>query len=306
MFPVDEPIGALQAKGLLAQIRDCAGIPDVGYGVPLATASARRGFSASSASGSSSTSKRPAKVLPGVYLIKPSDVKLPDHIIQEAKRLRFTASSDNPLSEHACRALVFASVIHLVRQGVVCKSDHPGVIERFGELLHAEDLLPLNLLQCPKGKKSATTFADRIVYFMANKIRPRDGQHGLVLEVPSDGQFNTPLRALEEGGYVKRCEPGVSPTQGHSGRSIIGRGRPRRSPSPLPLDRADAPASTADTTSGTPVKTEQSSHAPEAQNSPDPAAHQPPTNTPAPPAATAASNQLSVATMLSTLANQAG
>ena len=220
-------LGKLQAKGLLAQIRDCAMIPPEGVGVPLATGHDRnRGSKESPApSTSNASSSCPSRILAGVAVINPDDVILPRHLRAEAKRLRHNASSDNPLSEPQCRGLCLSAAIWLARQGVICRSTSPRVIERFGELLH--ELLPMSVLQVPKGRKCPVPFADRINNAFVNKLRRRgaDGKFLYPLQVRHDEVLEGPLKALECAGMLVRCEPDVEPIQGHSGKSIIGRGR---------------------------------------------------------------------------------
>ena len=146
-----------------------------------------------------------------------SKLKLAPHLVAEARRLAADASTHNPVSEPTARALVQSTAVWLMRQGVISKSEHPGVIDEAGTQLHA--IIPLEHLKGSKGGKP-TTFAHRIDVFLGNHVRFESGTWRI--EVAQDTALNTPMRALDEAGYVKRVD---NPAQGHSGQSILGKGR---------------------------------------------------------------------------------
>ena len=120
-------------------------------------------------------------------------VVLPYHLQNEARRLLVGASYDNPISEPRARPLVQSTAIWLMRQGVINRSDHPGVIAAAGEQLH--DIIGLHLLQ-KAGKTAATTFAHRINLFLANHVRNETGS--FMLEVPKEEQLDTPMRPWKQ------------------------------------------------------------------------------------------------------------
>ena len=88
--------------------------------------------------------------------------------------------------------------------------------------------LPASMLlpPCGAGKKSAHTniFAKRIEDFVKNTVRKKGWQ----LEVAKGTVLNTPLRALKDAGKLKECESGSPAKQGHSGKSIMGKGAKTR------------------------------------------------------------------------------
>lgn len=143
----------------------------------------------------------------------------------EASRLRELCRSDDiALSEHMCRPLVQSTALWLINMGVTHEAYHPGVFDKVGSLLHKE--LPATMLQLKgsaasskkPGSAGQNLFSRRIQDYMKNTIRKGDWQ----LQVPSNAELRTPLRALKAAGKVRECN---SPVQGHSGKSIIGRGR---------------------------------------------------------------------------------
>lgn len=94
-----------------------------------------------------------------------------------------------------------------------------------------------------KNSKTAqltTTFAHRIENWMINNVRRSDSKWKL--ELPSDVAISSPLRALVQAKIAKVMPDGEEPKQGHSGRSIVGRGRATmtRSASPVPMPAARA------------------------------------------------------------------
>lgn len=239
------PVGKLKAKGLVASIRDIAIIPAGGVGVPIDGGGGKKRHKSSTGGSSSSVTSSSQKgssksgstqVLPGVKTVSPNGLTLPAHLRQEALRLRKKAAEDNPLTEPMVRPLIVSTAVWLARMGVVCKTDHPGVIDRVGELLHSEELLPMKYLAVSKGSRHPTSFSDRINYFLINHPRRRnaEGNRSFVIEVCHDEELDTPLRALRSHGYLTIMDEGVEPAQGHSGKSIIGMGRPKRSESPPP------------------------------------------------------------------------
>lgn len=71
---------------------------------------------------------------------------------------------------------------------------------------------------------------------MINNIS-RGPSSGFTLELSYECKLSTPLRALKEAGIAKIMEEGQQPIQGHSGMSIMGRGRAKCRPtSPLHCD----------------------------------------------------------------------
>jgi hypothetical protein len=121
--------------------------------------------------------------------------------------------------------LVISTVYWLMHFAVLGRNDQPGVIDKVGQLLHNDDLLPLKYLAPPKGKTVAIPFSDRIAYHFSNNIRIYDsgGKPKRPLQVASSAELTTPQRAMERAGFLQRVEN--TPIQGHSGGSIIGRGR---------------------------------------------------------------------------------
>ena len=148
-------------------------------------------------------------------------MKLPAHILQEARALKAKAGVDNPITEPQARPLLTSTAIWLLKNGTCDKESSPGVIGQASVLLHAE--IPLHLLHTPKGAKYPTDFATRIFGFFQNHVTRSNG--AFKIQVAHDEVLNTPLRALDQHGLVKRLDPDVEPKQGHSGRSIFGKGR---------------------------------------------------------------------------------
>ena len=172
----------------------------------------------SSAAGSSNYSNSTPVAgihLPGIRIRALTHVglSLPPHLRDEAIRLRALAAEDNPLSEPTCRPLVHSTGIWLARVGVLFKQDYPHVVEKVGELLYDEKLLPMSLLAVAKGKHTAIPFADRIKNFLINYPRrtDADGKRLLVLEVPHDMRLWTrQARFLRQRGTWRESRMGWS------------------------------------------------------------------------------------------------
>lgn len=160
--------------------------------------------------------------------VSPHDIKeLPSHILAEIECLRGEAESCGlKLTEHVCRPLVQSTAIWLIRLGVTHTSSHPGVFRKVGLLMHDPKCLPMSMLQAGSSGK-VIPFENRLEEFMKNRIRNKNST--FQLEVSSEEQLNTPLRSLLklEKPRVRVCEPGETPAQGHSGRSILGKARSR-------------------------------------------------------------------------------
>ena len=174
----------------------------------------------------------------------PDTMKLPDHLKAEAIALRNAARTDNPVTDAQARPLLRSTVIWLARNGTVNKEDSPGVIQKAGDLLH--NLIPLHLLQVPKGKIYATDFASRIFTYLQNNVTRATSSH--LISVGHDEALSTPMRSMEKAGVVVRMKEGEVPPQGHSGRSILGKSASRTDPdAPAPNDSSlpdsDAPSS---------------------------------------------------------------
>ena len=148
-------------------------------------------------------------------------MELPHHLHVEASRLRDAAATDNPVTEVQARPLIRSACIWLMRQGCINKEDSPGVISKMGDLLHV--IVPLHMCQVPQGRTRATDFASRIFAFFQNQVT-RQGAD-FQLQVPEEEKLTTPLRALQDAGKLKVLGPGELPPQGHSGKSIVGKGR---------------------------------------------------------------------------------
>lgn len=74
-------------------------------------------------------------------------------------------------------------------------------------------------------RPTATSFETRINNWMVNNIARAEGD-GFVLELPHGGaSLSSPLRGLLRAGIAKVLDEGELPAQGHSARSILGRGR---------------------------------------------------------------------------------
>ena len=320
----DTPMAKMQAAGFLATLRvracarlarhevpashphaappaspqDEAELPVPGSTVvPLSSARGRgRGGSSSSVSARSisDTGGTSSTMRVNGPSVNASTLKLPSHLLAEARRLAASASKDNPITEPTARPLVHSTAIWLMRLGVISKSEHPGVIDEAGSQLHK--IIPLDHMRGAKGGRP-TTFSHRIDVYLGNHVRFESGS--CRVEVRHDETLNTPMKALDDAGFVKRVD---SPTQGHSGLSILGKGR-ERMPGPLsdpigfpnggrPLDEESS------TFSGLPASA--------------PPASAPPATTPAAAAPTAAApsagsgDQISIASLLSTLASRAG
>ena len=153
----------------------------------------------------------------------PSSMKLPPHLEAEARLLRDSSATDNPVTELQSRPLIKSTVLWLLRHGCVNRDDSPNVIRTAGELLHA--IIPLHACQVPKGKTTAVPFDKRIFQYFQNHITRSDSE--FQIQVSPDEELTTPMRALERAGMVKICDSGEGPLQGHSGKSIIGKPRER-------------------------------------------------------------------------------
>ena len=170
---------------------------------------------------SSGTPSSKRLVLPNVTPVLASTLELPRHLVVEAERLKSDATSDNPITEFQARPLVNSTCFWLLRQGVINKEDSPGVISTAAELLH--NIIPLAKLQVPPGKTKALGFETRLSQWFGNYITREKATFALT--VSPDEELNTPLRDLLDAGKVKVCGDGELPIQGHSGKSIVGRGR---------------------------------------------------------------------------------
>ena len=201
--------------------------------IPLSSARGR-GRSSSASVNTSGNPGHASIVVVNAPTVNPSTVILPPHIVEEARRLATGASKDNPITEPTARPLVQSTCVWLMRQGVIGRTEHPGVITEVGTKLH--DIISIDKLHATKGK--ATTFAHRINVYLANHVRNSTGS--LKLEVGEAEELNTPMKALESAGLVSRVP---EPKQGHSGQSIVGKGRSRApavDPHPFPNGGMDA------------------------------------------------------------------
>lgn len=195
------------------------------------------------------------------------DMKLPEHLVEEAQHLRDGAKKDNPVTEPQARPLIRSTVVWLMQNGTINKEDSPNVILKAGELLHS--FIPLHLCQVPKGKHNATDFATRISTFLQNSVTRTNAD--FKLQVAHDAVLNTPMRALEEKSLLVRVEDGMEPLQGHSGKSIVGKRRARSESGPQPefpinddseeglvppLKRPPVPPSVQTTSNGPPLSSE--------------------------------------------------
>ena len=159
--------------------------------------------------------------------VNPHTLQLPDFIQAEARFLKAGAGKDNPISEPDARPLVQSTALWLMRMGVINRSEHPGVIDQAGKKLH--DILPLDILSGGHSNGGRpTSFGTRINTYLGNHVRNDTGT--LAIEVPLDEELNTPMRALDRAGLVARV---AEPTQGHSGGSILGKGRQRMPSNPF-------------------------------------------------------------------------
>ena len=219
-------------------------LPSASHGVPLQDdhrGKARKSGSsagASSSSGLSSTLSKDRMTLPDVTPLDAEDIVLPEHLRGEAHLLQSKARSDNPITESQTRPLVKSCAIWLMLRGTINLEDSPGVIQKVGDLLH--DIIPLHLLQKRPGGVPAIDFAGKIVGFLRNHVT--SSKRDLTLQVPHDASLNTPMRALEHQGLLQRLDEGHEPVQGHSGNSIIGKGRRRYDLDAKPLALEPSPA----------------------------------------------------------------
>lgn len=84
-----------------------------------------------------------------------------------------------------------------------------------------------------KGNVNATSFETRINNWMVNNIS-RAPEGGFTLQLPHDLPMTSPLRCLVDAKIAMVMPEGAQAIQGHSGKSIIGRGsKPNRPTSPL-------------------------------------------------------------------------
>lgn len=168
--------------------------------------------------------RRVKRVLDNITTVSPHDISaLPPHINAEANRLReMSTTLNNSLSEFECRPLVHSTGIWMIRNGITHTSDHPGVYAKINQMLH--EIVPMNMLtRGNKGSRKPTSFGSRIEDYIKNYIR--NVSRDFKLEVAADEVLSTPLRALQKINKLKVCEEGEEPIQGHSGKSIIGKGR---------------------------------------------------------------------------------
>ena len=144
-------------------------------------------------------------MLEGITPMVAEDMKLPEHLVEEAQHLRDGAKKDNPVTEPQARPLIRSTVVWLMQNGTINKEDSPNVILKAGELLHS--FIPLHLCQVPKGKHNATDYATRISTFLQNSVTRTNAD--FKLQVAHDAVLNTPMRALEEKSLLVRVEDGM-------------------------------------------------------------------------------------------------
>ena len=203
MFNVESPLGRMQSAGYSAAVRGLLKEEDGG----------------SVARGSDETPKR-ARMghtpwLPEVQRVDAGMIQLPEHIEAFAKELVNGADRAHLLTTNNLSPLVASTGIWLARMGVVNRKDQPGVIARVGSLL--QDIIPLDFVD--RGARSAPlAFGTKLDNYMEDYIR----RGPFTIETSLNEELNTPLRALKERGKVVQVS---SPTQGHSGQSILLKGR---------------------------------------------------------------------------------
>ena len=220
---------------------------------------------------------------------------LPSHLLHEARHLARAASEDNPITEPQARPLVTSAAVYLLLDGVMTKKRHPRVIEHFGSMLHG--ILPLAVCAIPKGKKTPTSFDERIANWLIDKIRRSSS--GWQLEVAKGTVIADSflLTRLQELSRLKVCEEGELPAQGHSGKSILGKGRRR------PPEDGETTAAAAET-AGTPASASDAAAASVAATATSSSTSPKPASTPT--RASLVSRQLTVSAMLNSLATAAG
>ena len=183
----------------------------------------------------SSCSRSDRLRLHNVTPLDPGQLQLPDHITREARRLLRDSASDNPITEYQARPLIQSTCIWLLRQGVINTEDSPGVFSTVSEMLH--DMIQVNQLQVPAGCKRPVDFGTRIKTWFGNYVTRR--KTTFQLEVAHDEALNTPLRDLDAANRIKVMGEFEEPMQGHSARSVLGKGRVLLPFSPTRLDRTE-------------------------------------------------------------------
>lgn len=152
--------------------------------------------------------------------VRVEDVRLEPHIVEELQRLDKEHDADVfPARETHVKDVVQSQGVAMLHMGVYRRVDHPtypAVFARINEMMH--DILPLDKLD------PQITFIRRIEIWLTNY--PRRTGSNFQLEVAPNG-LTSPLKAfaaLFPGKLVIKDDP----KQGHSGRSILGKGRGKR------------------------------------------------------------------------------
>ena len=134
---------------------------------------------------------------------------------------------EGPLKSGVLRPLVQSCAIWLASElGVLGEEEHPGVLQKVGNLIRANGLRT-ECLALDINQKVAPSIEKRIESWLVNHVR-RD-RASFKLQIPHDAPASPdlapPLRKLLSKGKLKRCAADESPVQGHSARSILGKGR---------------------------------------------------------------------------------
>ena len=164
-----------------------------------------------------------------VATVLPKDVKLlPAHIQEELSELRTAADAAGSVTSHNLRPVVASAAIWLSREkGVLNEQDHPGVIDKVSSLMH--QVLPVEMIGTSEKNPVATSFAERINYWLSNNLRRQTSklQIEIAHDSPPSPELPPALRQLRERNpsRLKRMPEGEEPTQGHSAKSILGKGR---------------------------------------------------------------------------------
>ena len=174
-------------------------------------------------------------------------------------------SERNLIREVDIRPLIASSGIWLAEHGVVNKTDAPNVILKWCLLLEKEGVTS-NILSSGN-RASPLPLADRVQRWLQDYIcRPPDanpeggaGVRGFRLQVHADADLNTPMRDLDRFGRVRRMDPGVEPTAGHSGNSIIGGGLTKQTSPVLPAQGMPPPSAAAPSSPAPPTPPVQTS-----------------------------------------------
>jgi hypothetical protein len=170
--------------------------------------------------------------------VPPTALEAPPHLIAEAATISAGRNEAWKITGSELTPLVSATGIFLANHGVVNRADAPKMIESVCHQIQEKS--GFNDKMIARGNRvRPVPFVQKVVTWLQDNI----GRGSFKLQVREGSELTTPQRDLQLRGKVVIVP---SPIQGHSGNSIVGRGRvgpsiPEDSPMQFPGTAASPP-----------------------------------------------------------------